>query len=177
MPAPDAIAVRIPAAEIAARVEALAGEVRAALPDDTLIVPILTGSFIFAADLVRALARAGADWPLDFMTLSSYGAGVDSRGHVSVARDLREDVAGRAVLIVEDILDTGTTLAFARDLLAARGAREVRICALLDKPARRRVEVAADFTGFQIGDEFVVGYGLDHAGRHRGLPYIGVVGG
>jgi hypoxanthine phosphoribosyltransferase len=171
----DRIVIRISAAEIAARIENLAHDIRAAMPDDTLMVPILTGSFVFAADLVRALARAGADWPLDFMTLSSYGTGTESSGRVEIVRDLREPVAGRCVLVIDDILDTGKTLLFARDLLRGRGARDVRICALLDKPARRRVDLTADFVGFAVTDEFLVGYGLDKAGRHRGLPYIGAI--
>jgi hypoxanthine phosphoribosyltransferase len=171
----DRIVLRISSAEIAARIDELARDIRASMPDDTLMVPVLTGSFVFAADLVRALAHVGADWPLDFMTLSSYGHGTESSGRIEIVRDLREPVAGRAVLVIDDILDTGNTLLFARNLLRERGAREVRICALLDKPARRRVDLAADFTGFAVGDEFLVGYGLDKAGRHRGLPYIGAI--
>lgn len=171
------IAVRISSAEIAARIEDLARDIHGAMPDETLMVPVLTGSFIFAADLVRALARAGADWPLDFMTLSSYGAGTESSGRVDIVRDLRESVAGRSVLVIDDILDTGNTLLFARDLLLRRGARDVKICALLDKPTRRRVALTADFTGFSVADEFLVGYGLDKAGRHRGLAYIGAIEG
>jgi hypoxanthine phosphoribosyltransferase len=171
------IAIRISSAEIAARIEDLARGIRDAMPDDTLMVPILTGSFVFAADLVRALARAGADWPLDFMTLSSYGAGTESSGRIDIVRDLRESVAGRSVLVIDDILDTGRTLLFARDLLRNRGARDVKICALLDKPARRSVALAADFVGFAVTDEFLVGYGLDKAGRYRGLPYIGAIEG
>lgn len=173
----DVIAIRISSAEIATRVEDLARDIRAIMPDDTLMVPILTGSFVFAADLVRALARAGADWPLDFMTLSSYGAGTESSGQVEIVRDLREPVSGRSVLLIDDILDTGRTLLFARDLLRSRGAQDVKICALLDKPSRRQVDLTADFTGFAVGDEFLVGYGLDKAGRHRGLAYIGKIGG
>lgn len=171
------IAIRFSSAEIATRIEDLARDIRDAMPDDTLMVPVLTGSFVFAADLVRALARAGADWPLDFMTLSSYGAGTQSSGQIDIVRDLRESVAGRSVLVIDDILDTGRTLLFARDLLRNRGARDVRICALLDKPARRSVDLAADFVGFAVTDEFLVGYGLDKAGRYRGLPYIGAIEG
>lgn len=171
------IAIRISSAEIAARIEDLARDIQAAMPEDTLMVPILTGSFVFAADLVRALARAGADWPLDFMTLSSYGSGTKSSGRIDIVRDLREPVSGRSVLVIDDILDTGRTLLFARDLLRERGARDVKICALLDKPARRTVDLAADFVGFAVTDEFLVGYGLDKAGRYRGLPYIGAIEG
>lgn len=171
----DPIAIRLSSAEIAARVEELARDIRDVMADDTLMVPILTGSFVFAADLVRALARAGADWPLDFMTLSSYGAGTESSGRIEIVRDLREAVSGRTVLLIDDILDTGRTLLFARDLLRGRGATDVKICALLDKPSRRQVALSADFVGFAVGDEFLVGYGLDKAGRYRGLPYIGAL--
>lgn len=175
MPRREGISVRISPGEIAARVEELARDIHDAMPVDTLAVPVLTGSFVFAADLIRALARAGADWPLDFVTLSSYGAGTESSGTVRVTRDLTLPVAGRTVLLIDDILDTGRTLAFARDLLLERGATSVKLCALLDKPARRSATIEADFAGFSVSDEFLVGYGLDHDGRHRGLSYIGVV--
>jgi hypoxanthine phosphoribosyltransferase len=175
MAAREEIPVRISSAEIAARIEDMARDIRATMGDDTTVVPVLTGSFVFAADLIRALARAGADWPLDFITLSSYGDGVESSGQVRIVRDLAMSIEGRDVLLVDDILDTGRTLTAARDLLLARGARAVKLCALLDKPSRRVVALEADFTGFSVPDEFLVGYGLDHAGRHRGLSYIGVV--
>lgn len=171
----EEIPVRISSAEIAARIEDMARDIRATLGDDAMIVPVLTGSFVFAADLIRALARNGADWPLDFITLSSYGRGSESSGSVRIVRDLVLSIEGRDVLLVDDILDTGRTLSAARDLLLGRGARSVRLCALLDKPSRRVVAIEADFTGFSVPDEFLVGYGLDHAGRHRGLSYIGVV--
>ena len=169
------IPVRISSAEIAARIEEMARDIGAAMGEQTTVVPVLTGSFVFAADLIRALARAGADWPLDFITLSSYGAGTESSGQVRIVRDLVMSVEGRDVLLVDDILDTGRTLAAARQLLLDRGAREVKLCALLDKPSRRLVALEAEFVGFSVPDEFLVGYGLDHAGRHRGLSYIGVV--
>ena len=171
----EEIPVRISSAEIAARIEEMARDIRATLGDETMIVPVLTGSFVFAADLIRALARAGADWPLDFITLSSYGKGSESSGAVRIVRDLVIPVEGRDVLLVDDILDTGRTLTAARQMLLQRGARSVRLCALLDKPSRRVVAVEADFVGFSVPNEFLVGYGLDHAGRHRGLSYIGVV--
>ena len=170
----ETIEVRYAAAEIAARVDALAGDIAARLPADVLIVAVLKGSFVFTADLIRALSRHGVDWPMDFITLSSYGAATSSSGTVRLTRDVNEDVAGRAVLLIDDILESGRTLAFARELFLQRGASKVWLCTLLDKPARRVAAIEADFTGFRIGDEFVVGYGLDHAHRHRGLPYIGV---
>jgi hypoxanthine phosphoribosyltransferase len=142
---------------------------------DVLIVAILQGSFVFAADLVRALSRAGVDWPTDFITVSSYGSGTESSGAPRVLQDVTSPLTGRTVLLVEDILESGHTLAHARDWLLQRGAAEVKICALLDKPTKRKLDVKADFTGFAIPDEFVVGYGLDYAHRYRGLPYIGVL--
>lgn len=175
MSARPEIAVRISSAEIAARIEDMARDICEAMSDDTMVVPVLTGSFVFAADLIRALARAGADWPLDFITLSSYGAGTELSGQVRIVRDLAMSIEGKDVLLVDDILDTGRTLTAARQLLLDRGARAVKLCALLDKPSRRLVALEADFVGFSVPDEFLVGYGLDHAGRHRGLSYIGVV--
>ena len=171
----EEIPVRISSAEIAARIEDMARDIRAAMGDQTMIVPVLTGSFVFAADLIRALARTGADWPLDFITLSSYGKSSESSGEVRIVRDLVLSVAGHDVLLVDDILDTGRTLTAAREILLERGARSVRLCTLLDKPSRRVVALEADFVGFSVPNEFLVGYGLDHAGRHRGLSYIGVV--
>ncbi|MBX3502067.1 MAG: hypoxanthine phosphoribosyltransferase [Alphaproteobacteria bacterium] len=175
MPGREEIPVRISSAEIAARIEDMARDIRASMGDQTMIVPVLTGSFVFAADLIRALARTGADWPLDFITLSSYGKGSESSGEVRIVRDLVMPVEGRDILLVDDILDTGRTLTAAREMLLARGARTVRLCTLLDKPSRRAVDLEADFVGFSVPNEFLVGYGLDHAGRHRGLSYIGVV--
>ncbi|MFQ5958264.1 MAG: hypoxanthine phosphoribosyltransferase [Alphaproteobacteria bacterium] len=163
------------AEEIAARVEALAGEIAAAMPDDLLVVAILKGGFVFAADLIRALHRAGMHPRVDFMTLSSYGADKESSGSVKVARDLGDDVRGRDVLLVDDILESGHTVAAAKDLLLARGARTVRLCILLDKPGKRTVDCEADYRGFKVPDRFVVGYGLDYAHYFRDLPYIGTL--
>jgi hypoxanthine phosphoribosyltransferase len=160
--------------DIAARVGALAREIVADLPDDFLVVVILKGSFVFAADLIRALERIGASAQVDFITLSSYGAGTASAGAVKLTHDLVEDVAGRAILIVDDVLESGRTLAFACETLRGRGAASVRTCLLLDKPAKRAVPIEADYVGFRIGGEFVVGYGLDLAHRFRGLPFIGI---
>jgi len=160
---------------IAERVIALAKDIARSEPEDLLIVVILKGSFVFAADLIRALDRAGVKPRVDFMTLSSYGEGMQSKGAVTLSRDISEDVTGRHVLIVDDILESGRTLVFARDLLSGRGAVSVKTCLLLDKTEKREVPIEADFTGFEIGDQFVIGYGLDLAHRYRGLPYIGVV--
>ncbi|SJZ34812.1 hypoxanthine phosphoribosyltransferase [Enhydrobacter aerosaccus] len=169
------VSIRFSAAEIATRVEDMAADLSQKLPPDTLVVSVLKGSFVFAADLIRALSRAGADWAMDFITLSSYGAGTQSSGQVRVVRDIVDDVRDRDVLLVDDILESGLTLSFARNLLKERGARRVWICTLLDKPHKRRADLKADFVGFEAGDEFLVGYGLDWAHRFRGLPYIGVV--
>jgi hypoxanthine phosphoribosyltransferase len=160
---------------IARRVDALARRIAADMPGEFLVVVVLKGSFVFAADLIRALESAGAAARVDFVTLASYGAGTESAGAVALVRDLSEDVAGQRVLLVDDIIDTGRTLKFAREELVRRGAVEVRSCVLLDKAARRMVAFAPDYVGFEIADRFVVGYGLDLAHRYRGLPYIGVV--
>ena len=169
------VSIRFSAEEIAHRVDAMAAELATKLPQDTLVVSVLKGSFVFAADLIRALSRAGADWAMDFVTLSSYGTGTQTSGRVRVVRDIVDDVRNREVLLVDDILESGFTLSFAKNLLLERGARHVSVCTLLDKPGKRRTKLEADFVGFHAGDEFLVGYGLDWAHRFRGLPYIGVV--
>ena len=177
-PAPDEMpAVRplFTAEEIAARVESLAGEIAAAMPRDVLVVTILKGGFVFVADLIRALHGAGMRPRVDFMTLSSYGEGSESSGKVTVTHDISDDVRDRDVLLVDDILEQGRTMAAARRLLLERGARSVRVCVLLDKPGKRKVPSEPDFTGFSVPDRFVVGYGLDYAHRFRELPYIGTV--
>jgi hypoxanthine phosphoribosyltransferase len=171
------VSIRFSAAEIAARVDVMAEELSAQLPADTLVVSVLKGSFVFAADLIRALSRTGADWSMDFLTLSSYGTGTQTTGSVKVVRDIVDDVRGRDVLLVDDILESGYTLSFAKEMMMKEhGAHRVWVCTLLDKPHKRRTELKPDFTGFEAGDEFLVGYGLDWAHRFRGLPYIGVVG-
>ena len=175
MPGRPTVTVRFSASEIAARVDVMAADLATKLPADTLVVSVLKGSFVFAADLIRALSRAGADWSMDFLTLSSYGIGMETSGRVRIVRDIVDDVRGREVLLVDDILESGFTLSFAKNLLIERGARHVSVCTLLDKPGKRRTKLVADFVGFQAGDELLVGYGLDWAHRFRGLPYIGVV--
>jgi hypoxanthine phosphoribosyltransferase len=161
-------------AEIAQRVAALGQEIAAAYDREILVVVVLKGSFVFAADLLRALDRAGVAAKVDFITLSSYGAGTESSGTVQLTHDLTEDVSGQDILLVDDILESGRTLAFARDTLLERGAASVKSCMLLDKKELRKAPIEADYVGFSIGPEFVVGYGLDMAHRYRGLPYIGV---
>lgn len=169
------IKVIFPPERIAARIAELAGEIAAADLKDLLVVSILKGSFIFAADLIRALHVAGLAPQVDFMTLSSYGAGTTSSGRINVVRDIDLDVTGRDVLIVDDILESGRTLAHARQILAERGAARVLSCVLLNKPVGRIAGVAADFQAFDCPDVFVVGYGMDSAYRYRELPYVGCV--
>ena len=162
---------------IASRTRAMAGEIAGAEPRDLLAVAVLKGSFMFAADLLRALHGAGLAPQVEFVHLSSYGAGTESSGTVRIVRDIESDVAGRDVLLIDDILESGRTLAFARDLLLGRGARRVLVAVMLEKPGKRAVAMDADFIGFTCPDLFVVGYGMDAAHRFRELPYIGVVEG
>jgi hypoxanthine phosphoribosyltransferase len=162
-------------AEIVLRVEVLAGEIVRALGPEFVVIGVLKGSFVFLADLVRALARAGATPSIEFMRLASYGQKQESSGEVLLLGDAPRDFGGRAVLLVDDIVDTGLSMAYGKRLLTERNASSVRTCALLDKPSRRQVDVAIDFVGFEIPDVFVVGYGIDYAEQYRYLPYIGKV--
>jgi hypoxanthine phosphoribosyltransferase len=162
-------------AEIAARVEALAGEIVRTMGAQFVVIGVLKGSFVFLADLVRALARAGATPNVEFMRLASYGQKQESSGEVLLLGDVPRDFEARAVLLVDDIVDTGLSMAYGKRLLTERHASQVRTCALLDKPSRRQVDVAIDFVGFEIPDVFVVGYGIDYAEQYRYLPYIGKV--
>lgn len=160
---------------IAERTAALAREIAAAEPKDLLAVAILKGSFMFAADLLRAMHRVGLEPQVEFFHLSSYRDGTVSTGNVNILRDIDSSVRDRDVLLIDDILESGRTLAFAKDLLAARGARRVLVCTLLEKPGKREVEIKADFVGFSCPDVFVVGYGMDVAHAYRELPFIGHV--
>ena len=136
------------------------------------LVCILKGASFFTCELAK---RITVPVSLDFMSVSSYGASSESSGVVKIVKDLDEPLEEKHVLVVEDIVDPGRTLDYLLSLMRSRGAEDVKLCALLDKPDRRVVDVKADYTGFQIPDEFVVGYGLDYAQRYRNLPYIGVV--
>ena len=164
----------ISAKRIAARVEGLAEEIAAAFEgtEKLVVVGLLRGSFVFIADLVREI-----DLPIevDFMEASSYGDSMQSSREVRILKDLRGEIAGRDVLVVEDIVDTGFTLHHVKNLLLSRGPRRLEVCVLLDKPSRREVDIKASWTGFEIPDEFVVGYGIDYAQRNRNLPFIGKV--
>src|SRR5262245_37791785 len=160
---------------IAARVDELARAIDGRIAGDFAIVGLLVGSFVFVADLVRALSRIGRDPQVEFMRLASYGLGQESSGAVRLIGEFELDLAGRTVLLVDDIVDTGRTLLYARDLLRARRAVSVLTCALVDKPSRREVSIDADFVGFTIPDVFIVGYGIDYAQQYRHLPFIGKV--
>ncbi|USB33322.1 hypoxanthine phosphoribosyltransferase [Paenibacillus sp. YPG26] len=137
-----------------------------------LVICILKGAFIFMADLVKEIT---VPLELDFMAVSSYGASTKSSGVVKIIKDLDTSVEGRDVLIVEDIIDSGLTLSYLVDVLQRRNAKSTTIVTLFDKPARRTVDLQADYTGFVLPDEFVVGYGLDYAEKYRNLPYIGIL--
>ncbi len=168
-------AVMIGVEALARRVQELGDQIAHDYKDrDLTVVGVLNGSFIFMADLVRAIQL-----PIrcDFLGLSSYGSATESSGVVAITKDLSGPVEGRHLLIVEDIIDTGLTMAYLLQNLRTRRPASVKIASLLSKPARRQVEVAIDYLGFTIEDRFVVGYGLDYDGRFRNLPYIGVVEG
>lgn len=173
---PPNIEVLYTAEEIAARVHGLAAEIRdGGYGDHPLVVAVLKGGFVFAADLIRALHDVGVAPEVDFMSLSSYRDATTSSGRVTILRDLETDVAGRRVVIVDDILESGRTLAFARQLLLDRGAERVCITVLLDKPGHRAADIEGDFVGFVCPDLFVVGFGMDMGHAWRELPYIGHV--
>ncbi|WP_323007727.1 hypoxanthine phosphoribosyltransferase [Pseudorhodobacter sp.] len=171
---PYVIDQMISAKSIAARIEELAREIRTHFEgtDKLIVVGLLRGSFVFIADLVREL-----DLPVevDFLEASSYGNSTVSSKEVRILKDLRGEIAGRDVLVVEDIVDTGFTLHHVLHLLKSRNPARIEVCALLDKPSRREADIKATWTGFEIPDEFVVGYGIDFAQRNRNLPYIGKV--
>jgi hypoxanthine phosphoribosyltransferase len=169
------VRVLFDAAAIAKRNLELAALIKAAAPERLLVVAVLKGSFIFAADLIRALHDVGLAPEVEFISLSSYREATVSSGTVAVLHDVESDVRGRDVLLIDDILESGRTLAYAKDLFAARGARRVLTCVLLEKPGKRAVALDADFVGFHCPDLFVVGYGMDVAHAYRQLPFVGVV--
>jgi hypoxanthine phosphoribosyltransferase len=171
--ADDVEAVLIDADQIAARIQMLAGRITADYAErDPVLVSVLKGSIIFLGDLVRRL-----DFPLaiDLMEVSSYGGATESSGLVRILKDLSRSIEGRDVLVVEDIIDTGLTLNYLLGYLRGKSPASIAVCALLDKPARRLVDIPIDYLGFQIPDRFVVGYGLDFDERYRNLPFIGVL--
>jgi hypoxanthine phosphoribosyltransferase len=162
---PEALQSKI--RQIAAQIE-----VNYADSDDLLLLCVLKGGFIFLSDLSRQIRRPHE---VDFMAISSYGQATESSGAVRIVMDLKQDIAGRHVLIVEDIIDSGHTLDYMHRLLQARNPASLRICTLLNKGSRRAVDVPVDYIGFDIPDEFVVGYGLDFDEIYRNLPYIAVL--
>ena len=165
--------VLISEAELKAKVE----ELGAAITKDyegkpLLLVGILKGSMMFMADLMRAIK---INCKIDFMSVSSYGSGTQTSGQVRIILDLNKPIKDYDILIVEDILDSGVTLSYIKQLLLPRGPKSIRICTLLDKPERRKADIKADYFGFTIPDAFVVGYGLDYDEDYRNLPYVGII--
>jgi hypoxanthine phosphoribosyltransferase len=170
------IEVLFSASAIARRNLELAKDIAARDYNDLLVISILKGSFIFAADLIRAMHDAGISPEVEFIFISSYGAGTTA-GEIRVLRDIDNDVKGRDILLIDDILESGNTLKYTRDLMLSRGARNVDIAVLLDKRMRRKADIDPDFVGFDCPDHFVVGYGMDVAHAFRELPFVGIVKG
>jgi hypoxanthine phosphoribosyltransferase len=168
------IEVLFSASAIARRNLELAKDIASHDYKDLLVISILKGSFIFAADLIRAMHDAGTSPEVEFIFISSYGAGTTS-GEVRVLRDIDNDVRDRDILLIDDILESGKTLKFTRELMLSRGARSVAIAVLLDKHSKRQTDISADYVGFDCPDYFVVGYGMDVAHAFRELPFVGVV--
>jgi hypoxanthine phosphoribosyltransferase len=170
----DVLKILISESELQARVAELGREINATYADDDrpLLVCVLKGAFMFLADLVRHLEMRHE---VDFMEISSYGAATRSSGVVRILLDLAQNIAGRHVLIVEDIIDSGRTLDYITRNLQTRRPASLRVCTLLSKPDRREIDVPLGFVGFEVPDEFVVGYGLDFAEEYRNLPFIGVL--
>ena len=169
----DVLRVLLSEDEIREKVRELGGKITADYKNSNLmVVTVLKGAVVFLADLMRQI-----DVPaeIDFMVVSSYGSGVKSSGVVKIVKDLDVPLAGKDILIVEDILDSGLTLSYIKELLESRGPRSIRIATLLDKPSRRKVDLQADYIGFSVPDEFVIGYGLDYDEKYRNLPYIGIL--
>ena len=159
--------------QLKARVREIAGQIdRDFAGKEPMLISVLRGSFIFMADLMRSITLPCT---VDFMAVSSYGAGTTSSGQVKITKDLSESIEGRDIIVVEDILDSGNTLSYLLQILQARHPASMKLCTLLDKPDRRIKPVHVDYSGFSIPDEFVVGYGLDFAEKYRNLPYIGVL--
>ena len=169
----DFMDVLIPHAQIQARVAELGAQISADYSGkDLTVIGILKGSVLFMADLIRAISMPLA---IDFMAVTSYGASTTSSGNVRILKDLDSSITGRHLLIVEDIIDSGLTMQYLLNNLASRGAASLRVCTLLDKPERRLTDVRADYTGFAVPNDFVVGYGLDYNQMYRNLPDIGVL--
>jgi hypoxanthine phosphoribosyltransferase len=169
------IKVLIPEGDIALRNAAIADQLMAMDLHKPVFVAVLKGSFMFAADLIRAVHRTGMAPQVEFIHLSSYRDGTVSSGTVEILRDVDGPVTGRDIVLIDDILESGRTLAYAKDLMAARGARRVIVCVLLEKPGKRAVSINPDIVGFTCDDVFVVGYGMDVAHEYRQLPFVGLI--
>ena len=170
------IEVLFTANQIAKRNRQIAEEIALSELSNLLVISVLKGSFVFAADLIRALHKAGLTPEVEFISVSSYGAGTEA-GEIKLQRDVDTEVKGRDILLIDDILESGNTMEFTRDLLLSRGANKVAIVTLLDKSSRRQTQINADFIGFECPDKFVVGYGMDVGHAFRELPFVGVVTG
>lgn len=169
----DILKVLITEEELKSKVTELGAQIsRDYAGKNLLLVSVLKGSVIFMADLMRAIT---INAPIDFMAVSSYGSGVKTTGVVKIIKDLDQPLEGRDLLIVEDILDSGKTLNYLIGTLGERGPASIRIATLLDKPDRREVNISADYSGFTVPDEFVVGYGLDFMEKYRNLPFVGIL--
>ena len=169
----DILKVLIPQSELNAKVRELGQTLtRDYAGKKPMFVGVLKGCFVFMADLIR---EVDLYCDMDFMAVSSYGSGTSTTGAVKINKDLSRDIEGRDVIIVEDILDSGVTLSYLKGYLENRRPASIKIVTLLDKPARRRADICADYYGFRVPDEFVVGYGLDYAEEYRNLPYIGIL--
>ncbi len=169
----DKIRVMITEEEVDAKIRELAAQItKDYAGKEVHLICILKGSIFFTCELAK---RIGLPVTLDFMSVSSYGDGTESTGRVKIVKDLDENIEGKDVIVIEDIIDTGRTLSHLMEVLRVRKPETLKLCTLLDKPSRRVVDVDVDYIGFEIPDEFVVGYGLDFAQRYRNLPYIGVV--
>lgn len=169
----ETISVMIPEEDISTRIRELGEQITRDYEGREIhLVCVLRGGCFFMCELAK---RIDVPVTLDFMSVSSYGMGTQSSGVVKIVKDLDDSVEGRHVIVIEDIVDSGRTLSYLLEMLKERGAQSVKLCTLLDKPSRRAVDVNVDYTGFEIPDEFVVGFGLDYAQKYRNLPYIGVV--
>ena len=167
------INVLLPEEEVDARIQAMGEQIsRDYAGKQVHLICVLKGGSFFLCELAK---RITVPVSLDFMSVSSYGGGTESKGVVKIVKDLDESIRDKDVLVVEDIVDSGRTLSYLLEMLRSRGPKSLRLCTLLDKPDRRVVDVDVDYTGFRIPDQFVVGYGLDYDQRYRNLPYIGIV--
>jgi hypoxanthine phosphoribosyltransferase len=169
----DKITVMYSEEQIEARVREIATEIsRDYAGEEVHLICILKGSIFFTAELAK---RISVPVTLDFMSVSSYGDGTESTGRIKIIKDLDENIAGKNVIVIEDIIDSGRTLSFLMDMLSVRKPKSLKLCTLLNKPERRVVNINVDYIGFDIPDKFVVGYGMDYAQKYRALPYVGIV--